>query len=180
MQLFSGLLKRRCIGEDTGIALSDDVCNECPDGFICAKTLSNPQNDLISFDSFGWALTQVLIVTTLGGWNTTLKHTAAALSEAVVIYYVIIVLVGGFFLVNLTLAIIKLNFSNNQAKVPEQIPEDSYPYWELRELGIYEPNRLNEEAPERSVFKRKSIISKKVRGTIRKTTIMASTKIPLN
>jgi len=84
----------------------------------------------------------VLIVTTLGGWNTILKYIVAAEGEIVVLYFMIIVLVGGFFLVNLTLAIIKLNFSNNQNNLgsPEKLVE-SYDYWQLRDLDIYVPYR---------------------------------------
>jgi len=53
-----------------------------------------------------------------------------------------VVMVGGFFLVNLTLAIIKLNFSNNQKIIIPPVIEESYDYWELRIMGIYEPSKL--------------------------------------
>lgn len=125
-----------------GVSLSDKICDECETEFVCAKLNENPNSNLTSFDTFGWSLTQVLIITTLGGWNTILEYVAATEGEVVVLYFMIIVLVGGFFLVNLTLAIIKLNFSNNQSNldnVEKQV--ESYDYWQLRDLDIYVPHR---------------------------------------
>ena len=43
LQLFSGILKYRCIYEETGIVANQDICSVCYDPqFICAKTNENP------------------------------------------------------------------------------------------------------------------------------------------
>jgi hypothetical protein len=55
------------------------------------------------------------------GWSTIMNYLVAALNYAAVLYYLAIVLVGGFFLVNLTLAIIKLNFSNSATAPVEEV-----------------------------------------------------------
>lgn len=55
----------------------------------------------------------MFICTILEHWSDILNYTIDAYNYAVILYFFMVVLVGGFFLVNLTLAIIKLNFSNN-------------------------------------------------------------------
>lgn len=63
----------------------------------------------------------MFIGTTMEGWSTIMNYLVAALNYAAVLYYLAIVLVGGFFLVNLTLAIIKLNFSNSGTAPVEEV-----------------------------------------------------------
>ncbi|CAD8184566.1 unnamed protein product [Paramecium pentaurelia] len=144
--LFSGGLKRRCVNLETGIPRNDEVCSVCAGEFDCVKQIANPFKDLINFDTFGWSLIQVFICTLLESWSQILDYTVIAYNEAVYIYFFMVVMVGGFFLVNLTLAIIKLNFSNNQKSIIPPIIEESYDYWELRIMGIYEPIKLQTQA----------------------------------
>ncbi|CAD8079148.1 unnamed protein product [Paramecium primaurelia] len=150
--LFGGGLKRRCVNLQTGIPKNDQVCSECQGDFDCVKQIANPFNDLINFDTFGWSLIQVFICTLLESWSQILDYTIAAYNESVYVYFFMVVMVGGFFLVNLTLAIIKLNFSNNQKIIIPPVIEESYDYWELRIMGIYEPSKLQTQ----TLIRRKS------------------------
>ncbi|CAD8085427.1 unnamed protein product [Paramecium sonneborni] len=158
VSLFSGYLKRRCIGEVTGITwISDEIlfCSDdsnCPfqndasnEKFICGKQIANPQNNLVNFDTFGYSFLQVFIITTLEGWTTIQTAVMLTFSQIVVLYFIIVVIVGAFFLVNLTLAIIKLNFKPEKiqeelAQIKEEIEE--YDYKQLRQLKLYDPQRL--------------------------------------
>ncbi|CAK63561.1 unnamed protein product (macronuclear) [Paramecium tetraurelia] len=158
VSLFSGYLKRRCIGEMSGITwISDEILfcaddNNCPfpedtiynENFICGKQIANPQNDLVNFDTFGYSFLQVFIITTLEGWTQIQTAVMLTFSQYVVLYFIIVVIVGAFFLVNLTLAIIKLNFKPEKiqeelAQIKEEIEE--YDYRQLRQLKLYEPER---------------------------------------
>ncbi|CAD8210431.1 unnamed protein product [Paramecium octaurelia] len=151
VQLFSGYLKRRCFS-DIGITLTtsiekDAFCtadSDCPTDYLCGKQTSNPQNDLINFDTFGWAFLQVFVITTLEGWAQIQEAVILTFSQFVIFYFLLVVIVGAFFLVNLTLAVIKLNFKPE--KIEEElklIQEDIefYDYWELRRLGLYKVKR---------------------------------------
>ena len=56
LQLFSGILKRRCFQEDTGITytLPEIICNgtaDCPGGYICGKQIVNPYFGVNNFDN---------------------------------------------------------------------------------------------------------------------------------
>jgi len=139
--IFSGLLKYRCISESEGIYYDGEVCGSCSVGFICGKTMQNPYFGLINFDTFLQSLLQVFITTTMEGWSTIMFKVMQALNFSVVIYFIGIVLFGGFFLVNLTLAIIKLSFTNANLPSQVEIEENIYNYWQLRDLQIYEPIR---------------------------------------
>lgn len=139
--IFSGLLKYRCMTESEGIHHGGGVCGTCSTGFICGKTMENPVFGLINFDTFLQSLLQVFITTTMEGWSIIMFKMMEALNFGVAIYFIGIVLFGGFFLVNLTLAIIKLSFTNANLPTHIKIEENIYNYWQLRDLQIYEPIR---------------------------------------
>jgi len=61
-QLFSGLLKKRCVNIDTGIPhFSDEFCGalSCPEGFFCGKVNANPNFGASNFDNIFYALLAV-------------------------------------------------------------------------------------------------------------------------
>lgn len=48
LQLFAGILKKRCVAIETGVPhYDDDFCGfeDCPPGFFCGKRISNPNYD---------------------------------------------------------------------------------------------------------------------------------------
>lgn len=71
-----------------------------------------------------------------------MKIVIDATNYASAIYFWAIVMVGGFFLINLTLAIIKVNFTNSTKNDEPVVEIREYDYWQLRKLNIYEPERL--------------------------------------
>jgi hypothetical protein len=55
-QMFSGLLKQRCLSIETGTIHPDEMLchiekNGCPGGFICAKTNMNPNYGVTNWDN---------------------------------------------------------------------------------------------------------------------------------
>ena len=64
VNLFSGMLRQRCIEIETGKVLIDDegeevICGEvekCSDGYFCGKKILNPNYDVTNFDNIFWAL----------------------------------------------------------------------------------------------------------------------------
>jgi hypothetical protein len=76
LQLFSGLLKRRCFDEGSGVTFNyrgDEIlCNgtdSCPGGFICGKQRANPAYGVTNFDNLGSSFLMVFQVTTMEGWT---------------------------------------------------------------------------------------------------------------
>ncbi|CAD8085687.1 unnamed protein product [Paramecium sonneborni] len=169
LQLFSGYAKLRCFDEYGIIQMSgydtdEPFCNgSCPDNYICGKMLDNPINGLLSFDNFGLAFLQVFIITTLEGWTTIMSTIMITFSQFSVFYFLLCVIIGAFFLVNLTLAIIKINFS--KAESQETIkPEDvSYNLKQMKRLGIY---KINRESHSISITRKHTMRLNKLRQSV--------------
>ena len=64
INLFSGMLRYRCIKIDTGTVLVDEndgevICGTaqiCEEGYFCGKRILNPNYDITSFDNIFWAM----------------------------------------------------------------------------------------------------------------------------
>jgi hypothetical protein len=73
LQLFTGVLKRRCIEEETGrLHIDNIICGgvqSCPDNFFCGKTNSNPNFEQTNFDTIFYALISIFQSVTLEGWT---------------------------------------------------------------------------------------------------------------
>ena len=82
----------------------------CPSGNFCAKTNISP-NEFINFDDIFYSFLNVFQGTTMEGWSTIMEYCQMATTDAAFLYYLPIVFIGGFFLMNLTLAVIKAKFS---------------------------------------------------------------------
>jgi hypothetical protein len=70
-QLFSGVLKNRCIEVATG-TISDIICvhsNFCSEGVICGKGIDSPNFSINNFDTFLWSMLNVFQTLTLEGWS---------------------------------------------------------------------------------------------------------------
>jgi len=72
VQLFAGLLKKRCIDIETGIPeKGGDLCGPkpCPEGYFCGKTNENPNFGSTNFDNIFFALLAIFQSVTLEGWS---------------------------------------------------------------------------------------------------------------
>lgn len=62
VNLFSGMLKQRCVNYETGRMYQPDdedfICGatECPEGYFCGKMNVNPNYEVTNFDNIFWAL----------------------------------------------------------------------------------------------------------------------------
>lgn len=77
VNLFSGMLKQRCVNYETGREFEAEdgepyICgggNACPEGFFCGKMNVNPNYEVTNFDNIFWALLVVFQCITLEGWS---------------------------------------------------------------------------------------------------------------
>jgi len=129
LQLFSGLLKKRCIAAESGIATVDpsgdeDInfttfCNldsDCPDLggklHLCAKMIANPLGGIVNFDTLPSALLMVFQIVSTEGWSGIMYDVQKTFSSLTAVYFMAIIVMCTFFLLNLTLAIIKAEFTS--------------------------------------------------------------------
>jgi len=132
LQLFQGLLKKRCIALPTGIAAvsetdGDDAINnevfctldsDCTDYdgvlHICAKMIANPNWNITNFDNLPASILMVFQSITKEGWSSIMAMLEKTFSFAplVVIYFIVLLIICSFFLLSLTLAVIKAEFTS--------------------------------------------------------------------
>jgi hypothetical protein len=114
LNLFSGMLKNRCVNIDTGIMHPDDIlCGivECPDLNFCGKRNENPNFGATSFDTIFYSLLAIFQSVSLEGWSVIMQQVAMTYTPLSFIFFIPLVFIGAFFLLNLTLAVIKAKFS---------------------------------------------------------------------
>ena len=131
LQLFSGLLKRRCFDPITGRPWTDEIGVEiicgsqsCPKGFVCGKMLNNPNYNITHFDTIFYAFLMVFQSVTLEGWTEIMIYLEKAFTPIVSLYFVGLIFIGTFFLLNLTLAVIKTVFTNSNKGKADDLTYD--------------------------------------------------------
>ena len=123
LQLFSGILAKRCIFLATGLPDSDDtLCGNlaCESDQICSKLIHNPNSDIMNFDNIFYSFLNVFQIVTVDNWTSIMYSVQKTFTNYACIYFLSLVIIGGLFLVNLTLAIIKVKFSGMATQTPQK------------------------------------------------------------
>ena len=146
VQLFSGLLKYRCMNITTGHYWQQLSCGAalCPLNHECVKSLNNPDSGVTNYDNILFGLLQTLRLITMDNW-TDLQHLLQdGFSQNVWVYTVIIVVCGNFLVMNLILTVLKVKYTECDMNALKEIKnfmledkEKTYRLDELREKGIY-------------------------------------------
>ena len=104
---------------DTGVACNPaaqvDACaaDVGGPGGRCAYFSANPSNGLMSFDHVGVTFVTLLQTITFDDWTEAMYNLMTAYSPYAFLYFVAIVVLGGFFVVNLFLAVICQSFQES-------------------------------------------------------------------
>lgn len=150
LQLFAGLLKKRCIFKVTGIPVSSDaLCGNflCGSDQICSKLLTTPNSDIMNFDNIFYSFLNVFQIVTVDNWTSIMYSVQKTFTNYISIYFLSLVIIGGLFLVNLTLAIIKVKFSGMTTQAPKSrqkkvSQKNVYDFLLAKEKGIWVPHRF--------------------------------------
>lgn len=157
MQMWQGNLLMRCVNTETGAALSYDsyktACtsnDDCQDfvssyeTFLCLKVGKNPYYDALSFDNIQKSMMLVLVITTMEGWSEyynyyrrTFKDNYYVNEIILITYFTLLLFIGGYYLINLFLAVINETYR----KVDDKMKEDSRPK-EKRLIDLLSIERL--------------------------------------
>lgn len=70
----------------------------------------------MNFDTIFYALIAIFTSVTLEGWTSLMSATQKTLSPITFVFHIPLVFIGAFFLLNLTLAVIKSKFSEEHQK----------------------------------------------------------------
>lgn len=144
-QLFSGVLKNRCLEEATGIlsgtfCANNDVClQRFGVGFSCAKGIASPNFSINNFDTFLWSMLSVFQILTMEGWSTIMIQLEESYSAVCFLYCVAIVFLCEYVLLNITLAILKYKYAQVKDNSAEEEEEEKNEYSPelLKKIGVY-------------------------------------------
>lgn len=122
-QLFSGVLKNRCVELATG-TVTDIMCTSggsiCSEGFLCGRGISSPNFSINNFDTFLWSMLSVFQTLTLEGWSEIMISLQKCYSVAAVIYSLLIIFFCEYVLLNMTMAILKYKYSQVKGNTIEE------------------------------------------------------------
>ena len=97
-----------------------DSCAHFPEGTRCMYFDANPNSGITSFDSVPMAAISFMQSISFDDWATPMYILMAAMSPYTWVYFVLIVMIGGFFVVNLFLAVIFMEYGAAQEAVKEE------------------------------------------------------------
>ena len=89
----------------------------CPAGETCRYFDDNVNYGATNFDNFGWASVQIFQTISFDGWTSAMYAVLNATGQPLVlVYFVLLIVLGGFFIVNLFLAVLFQEFTEAQAR----------------------------------------------------------------
>lgn len=121
LYLFSGLFKKSCFDPFSGFSDPNNlICGNlaCPEGLMCGK-LINSQYSVANFDNLLFSFMLILRVLTLDNWNSLQNLCQKTFTNYIWIYFFSFIFLGNFFLINILLAVQKINFSQMNEKISD-------------------------------------------------------------
>lgn len=127
LQLLTGLTKQVCVHIDTGkvnLEFRDDTANQglcgganyCPVGDFCGQQIAGADYGTTNYDNILWGLLNVFVTITMEGWSEFMVKYQKTYTWAVgPAFYIPMAYLGGYFFLNLLLAVINSSFSSSNA-----------------------------------------------------------------
>ena len=152
LNLFSGLLSYRCFDPIIGVVINEDIaCGNavCMGGTMCARGIESSIGGIINFDNLFSAILQVMLIATLDNWTVTMYNVQRAFTNYAWIYFVSLVVFGNYILLNLTLALIKVKFSETHLIIKNEKKKintlyQTYEFSEIKRQGLWIDRRKND------------------------------------
>ena len=90
--------------------------NYCPDNEFCGKQIANADFGMTNYDNILWALLNVFISITMEGWSEFMVKFEKVYTWLVgPLFFIPMTYCGGYFLLNLLLAVINSSFSESNS-----------------------------------------------------------------
>jgi len=132
LQLFTGILKKRCYQASTGLILQQSsdsttvgvLCGAfvCPGDYICGKLIENPDYGVLNFDNILWSLVMIFQAFTT---NFSYFYIAKTFNYyGALIFFIFCSFVGIFLLLNLMLSVISSAYSAEEERKKQIIKKN--------------------------------------------------------
>ena len=146
VQMWQGLFLKRCMSLNYGYLMSlenkQSMCsndNDCHkfnrrgSQYICVKGYRNPRNGVVNFDNVLYGFVTIFIMVTLEGWTNIYNFISRTFKDKIKLNPIIIflyfhgfVIIGGFYLINLFLAVTNSEFEKVEVTRKELIGKKSF------------------------------------------------------
>ncbi|CAK4177269.1 hypothetical protein Ae201684P_009383 [Aphanomyces euteiches] len=99
---------------------------ECQNGGTCVVVVANsienknPNFGFTSFDNFGMGFLTVVKIASLCNWGTTMWNLAQAKGLVAGLYFLLVIPVGGYFVVNLVIAVVSNAYTNKLGDIRDE------------------------------------------------------------
>ncbi|XP_007644469.1 sodium channel protein type 7 subunit alpha isoform X1 [Cricetulus griseus] len=136
---------------------------QCPEGYVCVKEGTNPDNGFTSFDNFGWAFFALFRLMTQDYPELLYHQILYASGKVYMIFFVVISFWFAFYMASLFLGILAMTYEKEKQRVSQK-PRDV-------ELKLQQTMKENEEGNEATKMKTTEIEMKKRSPTSANTTL---------
>ena len=119
-QLFFISLSKKCFLNEFGISQRKTFCenSNCNKNYFCSFDFSN--NSIENFNNLFNSFILTFRIITLDNWSVILFNIQRSFFMSVWLYFLLIIVFGNFFLLNLNVAVLKVNYSKTQNKLMEK------------------------------------------------------------
>ena len=129
----------------------------CPSGYFCGKTNANPNFGVTNFDNIFYSLLTVFQSFTLEGWSVIMVQVQKVFNILSYFFFIPLVFIGPFFLLNLTMVVIKSEFTREH---DENRKRKRLLKFNLRKIKKLDEAQVNEA---RSAFVKAKVKNNKIR-----------------
>ena len=131
----------------------------CPEGQMCLKG-NNPNYGITNFDDFAYACLTIFQCITLEGWTPIMYMTMDSVTGWTVVYFLLLVFTGGFFLLNLALAVITEVYDEESTDAKEEAAseeieaeaeqerKEAEARQKRHDLGLFTDDEASDEEPD--------------------------------
>ncbi|CAO2597212.1 Sodium channel protein type 7 subunit alpha, partial [Lemmus lemmus] len=126
---------------------------QCPEGYVCVKEGTNPDNGYTSFDNFGWALLALFRLMTQDYPELLYQQILYASGKIYMIFFIVISFWFAFYMASLFLGTLVMTYEKEKQRVSEK-PTDMEP-------NVQQTTKEHEEGNEAAEMKTTEIEMKK-------------------
>ncbi|XP_034352035.1 sodium channel protein type 7 subunit alpha isoform X1 [Arvicanthis niloticus] len=128
---------------------------QCPEGYVCVKAGTNPDNGFTSFDNFGWALLAMFRLVTQDYPELLYHQILYASGKVYMIFFVMISFWFAFYMASLFLGILTMTYEKETQRAPEE-SKDMDPKCQQTVKELEEENEASEKKTTQIEMKKRS------------------------
>jgi len=90
---------------------------------VCLPLGDNPGDGFTNFDNIGWALLSTIQLLTMDWWESIYDGVLQSAGWYTIFYFILVIFVGGYYALNLILAVVTMAYADTKAEVEEEVAD---------------------------------------------------------